>query len=418
MTTYQIPERNLAPLTNRIEKINKRAFRLGFAPVILAVGEPIDTAIEVGGLPTGQFRRTFPVTVTGDAPCINGWAFAATLQRVESEDGSETGLMRAIEGAVVPESFRARFGQCDHCKQDRRRSDVFVLRSIESNAHQVVGSTCLGDFLNTDDPQSFAAMAEMLAELDDLCGGAEDNEFFDGTGSGVSRFSVDDVLVKAAAIIRLDGFLSRKNAREQARRATADTLSFLFTPPVTEKDRRDHARFAVESGDESTAEAAREWARSFSGSDSDYLYNLSVTARSASLTSREFGFAAAMVMSYQREMAQRAESAMETSHHFGAIGERVTLTVTFESSRQVNNEYGLTTVCRYRTTAGNLATWFASGTPDPTLTETDNTVIVDATIKGHGEFKGVKQTTITRVKLHVEKVKKARKARALEVSVD
>ncbi len=427
--TYQIPECNLDALTTRIAKLNKRAAKLGCAPVTMAVGEyediglVTDHSIERGWFDRVaradetpmRFRRVYAVTVAGEAPKLNGWTFAGTLQRVELEDGTETGLMRSIEGVAVPEAFRQRVGQCDHCRADRRRNDVYIVRN-EASDYKVIGSTCLRDFLGHEDPHGAAQMAELLAELGDLCAGAEDDDFFGMGGRGQARFSVDAVLANAAAIVRLDGFMSRKRAEDTPGGvATSRTLADLFTPPATEKERAFHARYRPTDDDEATAEAAREWARGFAESDNDYLYNLSVVARSASLTSREFGLAAAMISSYKREMAERAESAMETSRHFGEKGERLTLSVVFESCRESAGDWGLTTICRYRTVDGNLVTWFASGTPDPALTVVGQPVAIDATVKAHGEFRGVKQTTLTRVKLHVEKPKKARKSKTAEV---
>ena len=66
-------------------------------------------------------------------------------------------------------------------------------------------------------------------------------------------------------------------------------------------------------------------------------------------------------------------------------------------------DYGLTTILKLADESDNILTWFASGSKSY---QKGDKVSLKATIKKHDEFKGVKQTVITRAKEIEEKVQK------------
>ena len=53
----------------------------------------------------------------------------------------------------------------------------------------------------------------------------------------------------------------------------------------------------------------------------------------------------------------------------------------------------MTTLVVMRTEDGKVAKWFASGSKD---IETGDALVIDATVKGHDEYEGLKQTVLTR----------------------
>lgn len=430
---FRIPENNLPALTKKIESLIRRAAKLGCNAITFSVGEGYEVPLvidpELRPAPKFEgesnaelivgYRRYFPVTVEGEAPSLNGWALAAVLQAVELEDGSRTGILRTVGEQAIPVEMRERHGDCDHCGHARYRNDVFVVRN-ETGEHKVVGSTCLADFLGHDDPEAAARIAQYLAEIGETCEGAEDEDFFGFGGREASIWGVDRVLNVAACAIRLNGWTSRAKSKEMEIGATADTVAHILTNnPACSDYREINERYVIEAADETLAEAAREWARGLENSNNEYLYTLSVIARLATCDARNLGVAVSMIAAYQREIGAQAERTAQfgESKHFGTIGERIRLTVELVSLRQIEGEYGLKTIMNYRTADGSKATWFASG-DGCTEMEIGGTYDVMATIKRHDEYRGIPQTTLTRVALYVEKVKKPRKPRKARTAAE
>ena len=65
----------------------------------------------------------------------------------------------------------------------------------------------------------------------------------------------------------------------------------------------------------------------------------------------------------------------------------------------MSNDWGLTTLVMFRDAVGNKAKWFASGSCG---FEVDSVVTVKATVKDHEEYRGSRQTTLSRVILATE----------------
>ncbi len=430
METYLIPEFNLDQLRQNLGKLTKRAVKLGVAAIQINEGQPFDVPrvkhgdgsqywfSAQGPVPADKkilsYTRFFPVSVEGKSPVLNGWTLAGTIQPIQTEDGMESIFRIAGDIEITQETrefLRSRAMYCDHCHTERRRNDVYVVQNAANAEFKVVGSSCIRDFLGHESPETFLNMAALLASIHDLCAGAEDEDYFGGSGRGMTRFDVETVLEMGACVIRKDGFTSAKAAREdEFKTATgAQVFGILLTRP-SDTDYREIKRDyldAVTDDDRQLAANARDWARTLVDSDSEYLYTLSVMARAIALTGREMGYAVSMIQAYRKEMLliEERKAEAQISNHFGEIGERMPMTLTFLGSSTFPGQYGVTTICRFKTPEGNRVTWFASGERQFDQGEVWSAV---ATIKGHDEYKGVKITTISRAADYVEKVKKSR----------
>ena len=94
------------------------------------------------------------------------------------------------------------------------------------------------------------------------------------------------------------------------------------------------------------------------------------------------------------EVAKRAANA--ASGYFGNVGDKVTLTLTVERIIVLHSEiYGNNYITIARTAEGNVVTY--KGLTD--LGSVGETTIVKATIKGHDEYNGTRQTIIQRPKV-------------------
>jgi len=66
--------------------------------------------------------------------------------------------------------------------------------------------------------------------------------------------------------------------------------------------------------------------------------------------------------------------------------------------RTVDGQYGLSTLVKLVTDEGNLLSWFASGSVDEDVCVGDRVTVV-GTIKRRSEYRGTRETQLTRVVL-------------------
>lgn len=421
--TYRVPGENWPELQARLDKLIRRAVKLGLAPIEVTVqreehvlytgnrdsreriqnkDETLQQAQErAKGDPNAFIRRFHHIEVRGVAPKLNGWEFVATIQHLDGEN-----ILAAIptyEG-TIPQVYRTRGPEhCDHCHKRIRRNDTYVVQH-DSGTFQQVGKNCLRDFTGHDNPQALASYAELLLGLGTLCGGAEDDDFFAGSGYCKPLYDLDRFLAETACAIRLQGWVSRGKARNEDMQATADLVVQAFHSPLPLQDewlREFLKKFVVEDSDRTAASTSREWARDLSPQeDSDYLANIRVVARQEVIEIRHTGLAASIVSSYQRKQRKDVEDKERAkrprSCHFGTLKQRGTYVLTVVSMTSFEGSYGLTTCVRFVDDKGNEAAWFASGGCD---LEEGRTYQVKATIKKHDVWKDRQQTVVTRVKV-------------------
>lgn len=415
---FLIPERRLDELRAGIETINKRAAKLGCEPVRLTIGEhemvelPRDRADD-----PPRFYKAFNVVVEGSTPKLAGWEFLATLLHFYGDEAGN--IIQAVPGVEVPKEYRDRGPVCDHCKTKRRRNKTYLLLHEDGRRVQV-GSTCIGDFLgrSADNPEGLAAFCEALNRFLGKLGALEDGDGEGGCdGPCVYRSYVElpVFLANTASSIREFGWLSRGKAYETGREgcATADEVSHrLFS--VRRYDNRDELkRLTPTASDFDEAKAAIEWGKAIGDDCNDYLHNVKTLCEAGFTTHHTFGVAASIVFAYRRHLGKLAERAKAAdSEYFGTVGKREVfhgLRVTRISS--FDSFYGTKWVVGFEDADGNRAVWFSTKLPrvgfltgehefHDTLVREElaigETVIVKATVKEHGEYKGARQTVLTR----------------------
>ncbi len=413
---FKIPEENYLRLVDRIHKLSRRSQKLGLGPInIVELGTEFETKRVRDKFldPTGtldifidQIFKYYHIKIDGQRPIIAGWQFVATLQHT---DGGN--LLRVVPGHTepLPERYRNSDNFCEHCRTDRQRKDVYVLRH-ENGTYKQVGRTCLKDFMGHANPYAVAELAEMLATIDDMCRGAEDDDWL-GCGSGSPRyFSIENFLTTVATVVRQDGWMSRTTARATFGGATAsaDTALFLLMPSLNETDRKAKAKYLGTVEDRAQAVAAIEWARNIAvDPENDFMWNLRVMAHMEVVDHKTSGIAAAIIRCYivgmERELRykKRMKEASE-SEFFGTPKKREEFTLTLRDVIACDGTWP-SMLHRWITAEGNLAVWFQSGGSESGEFEVGQTYKVKATVKDHETYKGIKQTALTRLKL-VEKV--------------
>lgn len=392
--TYRIPKANVDDLLAQIAKLNKRAAKIHVAKIEVAVGPE-----EVEEQKDGRVQVWVPLTITGETPKYDGWEFVAVLEPVIVDDGL-VNLIQQVPGQECPPAFRDAVGQCDHCQQRRRRNQTFVVRDA-GGQHKAVGRQCLKDFLGHADPHQLAAWAELLASLDAACRQAG---FDDGMGGGPLTWSTQLFMAQTSACIAVDGWRSRGSVKYGGGVATADMVTYAISPPPPNgaKAWREFVAEHVPTAEhEAEAEAAVEWAATLPDdeiTENNYLANINAVARMGYVEFKTAGLAASIVSAYQREQGRlvlAARKAAASNEHVGQIKKREVFEITVENVIACDGSYGTTGLHKMVDAAGNDLAWFASGSTE--WLAVGKTYKIKATVKKHDEYKGRKQTVLSRV---------------------
>jgi len=448
---YRIPERNLDGLQKQLEKLNRRATRLDVTPVTMReTGEefelwatprcedagpfrinlrPRETLAQAEDRARVTFRgrwltflprRYVLVVVAGEAPKINGWSFAAVLQHLEGGN-----ILAYVPGweTAVPTSYREAEPYCDHCRTTRERKDTYLVCS-DAGEWKQIGRSCLRDFTGHKDPQAIAEFAEHLAMFSGSCSAAEEYDDFGG-GSQSRWISMASFLGVVAWCVRTEGWVSRKAAKDAmgGLQATADLAMHILWPARNAEDEKlgkGHAETHTDD-DDRVAREAIEWAQSLEPKvDDDYLWNLRVLAHSDAIEIRQTGLAASMVAAHARaterelERRRQAEGA-KNSEWVGQPKERIETDLTLVSTKFFDNDFGGTNLMMFTDPAGNRIKWWASASAgwEPAIGSTSH---VKATVKEHAEYKGIKETVVSRVQEYDPAAAAAAKAAAKEAA--
>lgn len=417
--TYTIPAENLAGLQAKIAKLAKRADKLGVPAPTCTVVETLDIEVRrdiedahghrIGSAPTGEFRRSYKVVVTGEAPCYNGWRLTAVIE-LDHEEPETPNVVGAVPDAPEADldvaAWRLMSERCDHCGVNNRRRNKLVVVTHEDGEQKVVGSTCLKDFLGHTSPDAIASWAQWLADLDDVV-----SEFEGSFGGGETRYDPTYFLAWVVRAISEGGWVSRGTARTYDKTATADQavamMRFSHEHPNGETVRGRFYPPLADITEAETAKAAAAWEWAATQGGNDYLDNLAAVAAKASLRSNHLGIAASAVSAYDRAQGREIErkaraEATANSTHFGAVGERLELagTVTFvKEFPGYAYDSPPKALVKILTTEGNVVTWWCSNAHK--APEQGDQVAGKATVKDHDTYEGTAQTVVTRAKLEV-----------------
>jgi hypothetical protein len=436
---YAIPEFNWGKASKKLESLTRRAKKLGVNGLTYEVkGE------EVREVKTGKYTlEGRPITVeilyvlvdvTGDAPVIAGYTFAATVEHTE-----EGNVLRKVPGCEIdaPLSYRTASRKCEHCNKIRSRKDTYLVLNNETGEWKQVGKSCLRDFLgeNVDSFLSRLSWWDTVGSFGDL----DPDEFGWGEGRCEPLYSRLDFLKACAILVRTEGWLSRTRARETegftSTSATADSALWLLSPSFTDGEKKAKNKIwdkqipaDWETAKKTVAWVESEWASKDVGARSEYEHNVvvSLAANHGRVTRKSAGLVGSAISCYLRAMDRleiaKAEAENSLNEHFGEIGggdkigeykrgakkgqpkfqKGYDLTLRIVSIFEKVDEWGerpTVFIHKLKDAEGRTFTWFGSRRiydENHTVAERGDSFSATWNVKAHNEFKGRLETIINR----------------------
>lgn len=388
MDMYKIPAICLPRLQSEIDELNKRSKRLKLNSLMLHVGEPIVEKHQ------GRLGSIYEVVyhmchIVGPEPRINGWKLVGVVEPQESGEN----IVKMVPNHQCPMQFRTVTMLCEHCNTSRRRNFVCLLQD-EEGSYKQVGRNCLKDFLGHASPESLLKAAELNWDSGGLLSGALSDEEW-GFGGGHPRsIDIHPFLIYVSVVMRKLGWLPRSKAGETE--ATADIAWRIMTSHglSTESFIKDHKLHPAEK-DVELAQKTISWAKTLDPkTESDYIYNLGVVARSGIVNEKNCGIIASAISAYQREIDKQTQFAGLS--HVGTPDKReVFKGITLQSMRTFESMYGAKFLCKFTDQSGNVLVWWTS--TDPDWLKVNETFDIKATVKEHSVYQGCPQTELSRV---------------------
>ncbi len=378
----------LPALQDKLEQLNRRAARYNWEPAALIVGEPYKVKVNPPLDPGFDvFAYFVDVTVHPGENSFNGWVICGCVE--PGADGRN--VVSSIHGETIPHQYRTTNMHCDHCHTDRQRNKVWILRS-EDNEYCQVGSTCLSLFTGAQSIEAYAAWLENIA---DVTSSADEEPFeYDGTPRTRMYVPVVDVIAATIAVVRVNGWVSASQARDSFKTSTASLVRDHFAPSIFV--RRELEK--VTEDDKTEGAAALAWVRNDLASRpahklSDYEWNLTALLTGELTPLDELNKIAPVARMYARHLEDVAKASSTINEWFGKPGDKFVLPLTVVSVHDIESEWGTTHKHVMTDPDGRTFIWWSSSAR---LAIGQHTI--KGTVKAHDEYKGRKQTTVTRCK--------------------
>jgi hypothetical protein len=345
------------------------------------------------------------LAIDTDPAVVQGWEFVAVLEPTEAGT-----LIKRVPGSteVSLDAYRdaksASF--CDHCQTARKRNETFVVRNIETGEVKRVGRQCVSAFLGG---QSIATVLARLAWPKVIMAG--DSEEGGWGSSEPDMCDVADVVAWAMSVVRCDGYRKRDPNNPQASSTGGDVYKLMFPHP---RDWSDSRRAFGGRGDQTyrewrtqrnptpedraRAEEAVAWGRDVNPNN-DYFSNVKTICALPYVLRKNLGITVSIAGAYARHLGDLARQQVraDNSAWYGTVDEKIVgLEMVVSGVFSSNGMYGLTVFHIMKSVDGFTFKWGASG---KAAAQAGDRVRVTGKIKAHGEFKGEKQTVLTRCKL-------------------
>lgn len=369
---YQIPLQNLEKLQKRINRIINKG-----APIKFEIGEDcyieyhINGIVDVNGNLATFYLKAKEVFVEGEY-VINGWRFVATIEHKENGN-----IIRSIDSSLegkIPEVYRTCAPYCDHCRQARHRKDTYLIFNESTKEFKQVGKSCLMEYTCGLDSEVCAEICSCIP----MCEQASDylnDEFMRSIKASMKTSScVSSKIVKEVsyAYVKQNGYKSGETTRE---------ISDLVFERGTNARANEEQLSKVDA-----------WVKELDANN-DYLKNAKVAWESKYSEYRDIALIASLINTYFKEMARLDAISQSNNTYVGEVGTKIVFKVASKRVLYCKGKYAYygdeVYMYELHDEQGHTILWSTSsmvGVGD----------IIQAKIKELGEYKGVKQTIITR----------------------
>lgn len=406
MTQFNIPAAKFDTFNAKINRIVNKCKKAGL-PFVYEVGEMYDVKVRVHhtfdvALGDKAYNETLVMHVIPVELDVtlkhNGWKVLGCVKDV-------SGIRQAYfnDTELAKQYIDITLTRCDHCHTKRNRKSVCVVRH-EDGREMIIGTTCLKEFtcgldgsLCTEILNMYDEMLHMnihhkafIIDLD-----AKDMKSrYDGCC--VYMDNVEHIASIACALIDKYGFVS------------SGTAMYYETPTWRLiKDFERHLRAGdceLTDKQKTFAHDAVQWCANLTDNEieTNFMFNLHRICEAGLCTSEHYAMVTSLIPAYKKALGKILRKKEATSEWISEEGKRISMSLKLIADVPYSafNAFGEYTkhMIQFEDENGNILVWFTTTNPQK---EIGSTITVTGTVKRHSEYKGTKQTELTRCKLSV-----------------
>lgn len=300
----------------------------------------------------------------------------------ELEHSKNGNIIRQINLDIeVPKVYRDAPCRCEHCQTTRKRNNTFLLIDKDHNFKQV-GKKCLNEYTGIDTLSiinKVSALGFLLQE--DIAD--RDDEFRQWLISSAPNYDPLDYMANIMYQIILENGYSKDNHK-------------IFEN-IREYQYRDDLQPKVE---EILNVINTDWYND----DNDYCYNVKIILGLSYIEPKHWRLLLSYINSALNYLQKQEQKKLEleglNNEYLGQVGDKITfdiknIKVLYKVSTNYSYRGETSFVYRILTTTNNIVIWKTSTYLDVSDSKVWN--LAKATIKKLNEYKGEKQTVVTRV---------------------
>lgn len=389
---YRIFEANMERLEKKLQRIANKCKKYGNDFTYEKIGEEYEIRDNEDN--TKEVVKYIIIEASGKA-IINDWQFVASVEHTENGN-----IIKKCCEIEVPERYYTSDSICEHCNSKRYRKDTFIVYNTVSGEFKQVGKSCLMDFTNG---MSAEGIAHYISLFDELIEGEAIT-----AGSSYTRYiETVEAMQYIAETIKHFGYIRSEETRPTKQRAREyfevehGMISGYFMEKYIQELRKEIASVSFNAKSDYAKELTEKviaWIEEQEESN-NYFHNLKTVCSLQYITFENFGLLASVFPAYDRELIrekQREEEQAKAkkSEYVGNVGDRITVQIAdFSIVTSWETQYGMTYIYKIVDIDGNIYTWKTSGGI------AEETKAIVATVKAHNEYRGTKQTELTRCRV-------------------
>lgn len=373
--TINIPTEALENFKNRVEKVNKKADKIGSEPIVItSISNPFQQKYHEGNK---TFVRNI-LTVEYQQPDIRikGYSLVGMISR----DSTGTIQIHNYNMNNFKDYQNPDFTRCDHCNTKHQRNHLVVLKDRKQQ-ELVVGKSCLKDFIGVV-PSTYYKFVDEIHEL-------HDDESYSNTGFAPA-YPVLDVLSHTFDIASRYGFVKASDDVDNV-----PTFLRVQEAVLAGKSASEEAKEKAEEGINLIKEMREE------DIYNDYMFNIHQILKNEYVMLKKMAMAVSSYIAIKKNLEKKEEEkdSNKSNMYVGQVGESISLSVKIDMIKIVPSYMGGESRLYLMTEkdTGNALKVFT--TSKKFTPKEGDEIAIEAKVKEHEMFKGNRTTVLKNIKL-------------------